>query len=146
MFANVVCKTIHDTHTCLWDFLGCKVRTCAAARGRTPCPNRTTALEKAYDRLVSGFKDCMVEMPPFAEIRDELGLEDRIAENGDVVNQIFRLKGHLSLLGTKDKIALPIMLIQQMSLGTDRQDFCHWQRGRRWAGIRPAERKRRAKC
>lgn len=30
----------------------------------------------------------MVEMEPFVEIRDGLGLEDRIAENGIVVNQI----------------------------------------------------------
>ena len=53
MLASTVCKTIHDIHISLWDFLGCKVRTCAAARGRTPCPNRTTALEKA----IHGFAD-----------------------------------------------------------------------------------------
>lgn len=41
---------------------------------------------EAYEHLVSLFKNCMVEMQPYAEIRDGLGLEDRIAENGDDLN------------------------------------------------------------
>lgn len=35
------------------------------------------------------FKDCAKEMKPFEEIRDGLGLEDRIAESGVVVNKDF---------------------------------------------------------
>ncbi|XP_048552384.1 protein FAR1-RELATED SEQUENCE 4-like [Triticum urartu] len=42
---------------------------------------------QAYDRLVALFKHCAEEMKPFADIRDGLGLEDRMAENGVVVNQ-----------------------------------------------------------
>ena len=42
---------------------------------------------EAYERLISLFESCMVEMQPFAEIGGGLGLEDRIAEHGDVVNQ-----------------------------------------------------------
>ena len=33
-------------------------------------------------------KNCMIEMQPFAEVRDGLGSEDMIAENGDVINQL----------------------------------------------------------
>lgn len=42
---------------------------------------------QAYEHLVSLFKHCAEEMKPYAEIRDGLGLEDRMAENGVVVNQ-----------------------------------------------------------
>uniref|UniRef100_A0A8R7PIW9 CCHC-type domain-containing protein n=1 Tax=Triticum urartu TaxID=4572 RepID=A0A8R7PIW9_TRIUA len=42
---------------------------------------------EAYEKFMSLIKSCMVEMQPFAEIRDGLGLEDRIAEHGDVVDQ-----------------------------------------------------------
>ena len=30
----------------------------------------------------------VVEMKPYTEMRDGLGLEDRLAENGDVLNQV----------------------------------------------------------
>lgn len=43
---------------------------------------------EAYEHIMSLFKNCAAEMKPFTEIRDGLGLEDRLAENGDVVNQI----------------------------------------------------------
>lgn len=33
---------------------------------------------EAYDRLISLFKNCMVEMQAFVEIRNGLGLEDSI--------------------------------------------------------------------
>lgn len=42
---------------------------------------------QAFEHLMSMFKHCAEEMKPFAEIRDGLGLEDRMAENGVVVNQ-----------------------------------------------------------
>ena len=51
MLASTVCKTIHDIHISLWDFLGCRVRIATAVSGRTPCPNQTTALEKAIPGL-----------------------------------------------------------------------------------------------
>lgn len=43
---------------------------------------------EAYEKFMSLIKNCMVEMQPFAEVRDGLGLEDRVAEHGDVVNQL----------------------------------------------------------
>ncbi|XBH55149.1 hypothetical protein VPH35_077292 [Triticum aestivum] len=42
---------------------------------------------KAYEKFMCLIKNCMVEMQPFAEIRDGLELEDMIVEHGDVVNQ-----------------------------------------------------------
>lgn len=41
---------------------------------------------EAYEKFLSLIKNCLVEMQPFAEVRDGLGLEDRLAEHGDVVN------------------------------------------------------------
>lgn len=35
---------------------------------------------EAYEHLISLFKNCAAEMKPFAEIRDALGLQDRLAE------------------------------------------------------------------
>ncbi|KAM3224253.1 hypothetical protein ACQJBY_057572 [Aegilops geniculata] len=42
---------------------------------------------QAYERSVALVKHYAEKMKPFADIRDGLGLEDRIAENGVVVNQ-----------------------------------------------------------
>lgn len=39
----------------------------------------------AYDCLVYLLKANLVDMKPFAEVRDGLSLEDRLAENGVVV-------------------------------------------------------------
>ena len=49
---------------------------------------------QAYDRLVALFKHCAEEMKPFADIIDELGLEDKIAENGLVVNKESTMGDH----------------------------------------------------
>lgn len=43
---------------------------------------------EAYDHLMSLFKKCSSEMKPFIEVRDGLGLEDRQADNVDVLNQV----------------------------------------------------------
>lgn len=43
---------------------------------------------EAFDHLLSLFKKCAAEMKPFTEIWDGLGLEDRLADNGDVLHQI----------------------------------------------------------
>ncbi|KAM3213185.1 hypothetical protein ACQJBY_065914 [Aegilops geniculata] len=43
---------------------------------------------EAFDHLLSLFKKCAAEMKPLTEIWDGLGLEDRLADNGDVLNQI----------------------------------------------------------
>jgi hypothetical protein len=43
---------------------------------------------EAYDHLLSLFRKRAAEMKPFTEIRNGLGLEDRLADNGDVLNQI----------------------------------------------------------
>ena len=51
---------------------------------------------EAYDRLKSLLKSCLVEMQPSAKITDGLGLEDELAENGDVNNHLCR-RGLLSL-------------------------------------------------
>ncbi|KAM3400370.1 hypothetical protein ACQJBY_005316 [Aegilops geniculata] len=56
---------------------------------------------EAYDRLISLFKNCMVKMQPFVEIRNGLGLEDSISENGDVVNQI-QTEGALVVAGDRE--------------------------------------------
>src|SRR4051812_2928384 len=41
---------------------------------------------EAYERLMSLFKSCVVEMQPYAKVRDGLGLDDIIAHNNDVLN------------------------------------------------------------
>ena len=46
----------------------------------------TETYQQAYERLVALFQHCAKEMKPFAEIRDGLGLEDRIADKGVVLN------------------------------------------------------------
>lgn len=38
--------------------------------------------------MIKQFKHCEAEMKPYTEMRDGLGLEDRLAENGDVLNQV----------------------------------------------------------
>lgn len=43
---------------------------------------------EAYEHLTKLFRHCATEMKPFTEMRDGLGLEDRLAENGDVLNQV----------------------------------------------------------
>ncbi|KAM3388744.1 hypothetical protein ACQJBY_011094 [Aegilops geniculata] len=43
---------------------------------------------QAYEHLISLFKKYAVEMKPFTETRDGLGLEDMLAENGDGLNQV----------------------------------------------------------
>ncbi|VAH98377.1 unnamed protein product [Triticum turgidum subsp. durum] len=43
---------------------------------------------EAYEKFMTLIKNCMVQMEPFAEIRDGLGLEDRVGQHGDVVNQL----------------------------------------------------------
>lgn len=42
----------------------------------------------AYDKLMSLFKANMQEMLPFAEVHDGLGSEDRVPDNGIVVDQL----------------------------------------------------------
>ncbi|KAM3211281.1 hypothetical protein ACQJBY_064833 [Aegilops geniculata] len=41
-----------------------------------------------FGYLMGLLKNCMAAMQPYAEMRDILGLEDRMAENGDVVHQL----------------------------------------------------------
>ncbi|KAM3332252.1 hypothetical protein ACQJBY_027826 [Aegilops geniculata] len=43
---------------------------------------------EAYEHQINMFKHCAAEMKPFTEMRDGLGLEDRLAENGDVFNRV----------------------------------------------------------
>lgn len=49
---------------------------------------------EAYEHLMKLFKGCAEEMKPFADIIDELGLEDKIAENGLVVNKESTMGDH----------------------------------------------------
>ena len=42
----------------------------------------------AYENLISLFKHCAAEMKPFTDIRDGLGLEDRLADNIKYPNRI----------------------------------------------------------
>lgn len=41
-----------------------------------------------YEHLISLFKHCAAEMKPFADVRDGLGLEDRLADNMKVPNRV----------------------------------------------------------
>uniref|UniRef100_A0A8R7PH03 Protein FAR1-RELATED SEQUENCE n=1 Tax=Triticum urartu TaxID=4572 RepID=A0A8R7PH03_TRIUA len=41
---------------------------------------------EAYGKFMTLIKDCLVQMEPFLEIRDGLGLEDRIGQHGDGAN------------------------------------------------------------
>lgn len=51
---------------------------------------------EAYNRLMDLFKSNLSVMLPYTEIRDGLGLEDRLADKGCVVNQPNRLDGLLA--------------------------------------------------
>lgn len=42
----------------------------------------------AYEHLISLFKKCAVEMKPFTDVRDGLGLENRLADNNKDMNGI----------------------------------------------------------
>ncbi|XP_037417530.1 uncharacterized protein LOC119280963 [Triticum dicoccoides] len=42
----------------------------------------------AYENLISLFKHCAAEMKPFTDIRDGLGLEDRLADNIKYPNRV----------------------------------------------------------
>ena len=42
---------------------------------------------EAYNQLMELFKSNLTVMLPYAEVRDGLGLEDRLADRGAVVNQ-----------------------------------------------------------
>lgn len=43
---------------------------------------------EAYEHQINLFKHCAAEMRSFTEMRDGLGLEDRLDENGDVFNRV----------------------------------------------------------
>lgn len=53
---------------------------------------------EAYDHLLSLFKKCAAEMKSFTEVTDGLRLEDRLADNGDVLNQV-RSEGAVVIAG-----------------------------------------------
>lgn len=98
---------------------------------------------EAYTHLISMIKNCAAGMTPFAEIiRDSLGLEDMMAENGDVVNQVQTQVGIQFAPNRVDSVVGNDETTRLTSLVIGCQDYYLWLRGRTWEGLRQAERRR----
>ncbi|XBI46152.1 hypothetical protein VPH35_110466 [Triticum aestivum] len=98
---------------------------------------------EAYKHLISMIKNCAAGMTPFAEIiRDSLGLEDMMAENGDVVNQVQTQVSIQFAPNRVDSVVGNDETTRLTSLVIGCQDYYLWLRGRTWKGLRQAERRR----